>query len=95
MRESIFADDRLVERSSLSDYVVYRLARAVDLSGIYAGSESCHILSGTDRHYYLFERCVAGPFAQTVDCTFHLPCPSEHAGQSVCSGHAQIVMTVD
>ena len=95
VRESIFAYYRLVERRSLSDYVVYRLARAVDLSCVDACCKARNILSCADRHYDLFEGCVSCSFAQTVDGALHLSCSSEHSCQSVCGGHAKIVMTVD
>ena len=83
MRKGIFADYRLIERSGLTDYVVYSLTRTVDLRGVDACSETCHVLSCAYRHYDLFERSIACSLSEAVDSALHLPCPSEHSGESV------------
>ena len=95
MREGIFADYRLVERSRLTDYVVDGLASTVDLRGVDACSEARHVLSCAYRHYDLFERGIACSLSKAVYSALHLPCSAEYSGKSVCRCHSKIVMAVD
>ena len=53
------------------------------------------IVAGPQGHDDLFQRAVAGPFAQAVDRTLDLPGAGLDGGQAVGHGHAQVVVAVD
>ena len=53
-----------------------------------------HVLVAAERHHHLFERGVAGPFADAVDRDLGLPGAVQDAAQRIGRSHAQIVVAV-
>ena len=92
--EGILADDGLV--------VLHRKARDVrnQLRGprqklrVDAGLKRHRVAAHFERHDDLFQRRIAGPFADAVDGAFDLACAAQNAGQRIGDGQAQIVVAV-
>ena len=45
-------------------------------------------------HGHLFQRSVAGPFANAVDGHFHLTRTVQYTGHGICCGHTQVVVAM-
>ena len=94
VRKGIGADDRLVGRNLLADDIVEQLRSAVDLRGDDVRMTAIEVSSGLKSHDDLFERGVARPFADPVDCTLDLPHAGCHRGQGIGYGKSQVVVIV-
>ena len=51
--------------------------------------------ANTHCHYDFFERRIARPLADTVDCAFYLPCACFNAGKGVCHCKPEIVVAMN
>ena len=71
----------------------HHAAKRIDLGGVDVCIDS-EIRVALKCHYHLFERCVAGTFANTIDGNFHLTGTINHTGYGVGGGHTQIVVAV-
>ena len=66
-----------------------------DLCTVDTDSQIEIILAGTQRHHYLFQRCITCALTQTIDGAFDLACAAyHHTGQRIRHGHAEIVVAV-
>ena len=92
--EGVAADDRLVELHRERRRRRHQLRGARQHGGVDLGPERQHIVPHAHRHHELFERGVAGPFADTVDGAFDLPRAAVHAGQRIRHRHAEVVVAV-
>jgi hypothetical protein len=63
-----------------AEQVGHQAAGSIQLAGIDAGMHAKVVGARAQRHHNLFQRGVAGPFAQSVDGALHLPRAVEHAG---------------
>src|ERR1700730_9366821 len=45
-------------------------------------------------HDHFFQGRVAGPFAETVDRTFYLPCPGNNSCNGIGGSETEIIMTM-
>ena len=95
VREGVGADHRLVrlhdEAGGLADHARGRH----DLRRVDADVELEVVAARAHRHHHLFERAVAGTFAQAVDRALDLARAADHhAGQRVGHRHAQVVVAV-
>lgn len=71
----------------------YQSAGAVNLLRVDVGFD-VELLVAFEYHGHLFERGVAGAFADTVDGYLGLTCPVENTRYGVGRGHAQVVVAV-
>ena len=95
MRECVRAHDGLVRLYHEPGDLRHDPRGRHDLGGVDAGFEPEEILTRAHSHHDLFQRCVAGALAQTIDRTFHLPRPADHYGRErVRHRHAKVVMAV-
>lgn len=88
------ADHRLVSLNHHAGVSGDQPGDGQELGGIDAGFKTEVILANEEAHDDLFERGVASALANAIDGDFNLPCASEDAGQSVCGGHAKVVVAV-
>ncbi len=96
VREGIAPHDGLVGLDREAGQVADQAAGIADLLGVDAVAADLE-LGGTrsQRHDHLFERRVAGAFAETVDGDLHLSRPGLHSRQRVGCGKAEVVVAMD
>src|SRR5688572_11867557 len=94
MRESVATDDRLVRLNIDSGNLGEESACLVNLPGI-NGCVYVHVpLAHLDRHDDLFKRCVAGAFANTVDCAFDLARSIPGTRKTVRDSKAKVIVAM-
>ena len=94
MRKGVPAHDGLRRIRTDTDDGGQQLAAPVDLGGVHFGIGVVDVLAGLQRHDDLFQRRIAGPFADAVDGAFHLFGSRPDRCQGVAHGHAQVVVAV-
>ena len=91
--EGIAADDRLVGLHGHVHQARHQVRGLGDELCIDIGVDG-ELLVAAQGHDDLFERSVAGAFADAVDRYFGLPCTVEDAAQRIGRSHAQVVVAV-
>src|SRR5262245_2075276 len=94
VRERVLAHDGLVGLHHHAGDVRERLARTEKLLGRHAVFVGHQVFAHAQRHYYLFERRVAGALAYAVDGAFDLARSGGDGGQRVGHGQPQVVVAV-
>src|ERR1019366_2142558 len=94
VRKRVGANHCLVGWNLDAQQVGHQPAGSIELAGIDAGMHAEVVRARAQGHHNLFQRGVAGPFAESVDSALHLPRAVEHTSQRVGHRHAKIVMAV-
>ena len=94
MGEGVAAHDRLVALDGQPGDRREHPADRVEPLGLDAGRQAVVVEPGLQGHDDLFERGVAGAFADAVDRALDLPGAGLAAGQAVGDGQAQVVVAV-
>ena len=92
--EGVAADDRLVALHGQPGDRREHPADRVEPLGLDAGRQAVIVEAGLQRHHDLFERGIAGAFADAVDRALDLARAGLAAGQAVGDGQAQVVVAV-
>ena len=96
VREGVAADDGLVGLDAEAGQVADQPAGVAELLGVDAVARDRELgRAGAQGHHHLFERGVAGTFAEAVDGDLHLAGAGLHRGQGVGRGQTQVVVAVD
>ena len=94
MAESVLAHDRLVVLDRKAGDVGDQLGSLGQHGGVDVGGEGHDVLAHFQRHHDLFQRGIAGAFADAVDGAFHLARACQHTGQRIGDRQSQIVMAM-
>ena len=92
--EGVLADDGLVELHREARHARYGLADAHQLRAVDIGLIGQIGAAHAERHDDLFERCIAGALAETIDRAFDLARAALHGCDRVGDSEAKIVVTV-
>ena len=94
VRKRVAADNSLVWLHFKSDDAREQLTGGIKLLGSDARVKRQTIGAHVQRHHDLFERCIPGAFADTVDGALNLPRACFERGESVCHRESEIVVTM-
>ena len=94
VRKRVLADDRLVELHRKAGDGGDAARDVHDLSGVDIGRPRHDVAAHLQRHHDLFQRGIAGAFAEPVDRAFDLPRAARHGRQRVGRRHAEIVVAM-
>jgi len=88
------ADDRLVHLHRLAGKGREHLAGRVELAGVDIDRVRHAVGPHVERHHNLFERGVAGAFADAIDRALDLTCTALYRGERVGHAEAEVVMAM-
>ncbi|MNJ40067.1 hypothetical protein D3C77_349520 [compost metagenome] len=92
--EGVQADDRLVAGDDAFRHLAQGLGGPHQAAALGGDRDAIAVRAGAQGHDDLFDRGVAGPFADAVDRAFDLTRPALDGGQGVGDGQTQVVVGV-
>jgi hypothetical protein len=92
--ESVFADNRFVAGDDKARHGAEQFRCLVYFLGTNAGVKGQLVFPRANRHDNLFKRRVARSLADAVYRALDLPCAVPDGGDTVCDGHAKVVVTM-
>ena len=90
----IRTNDRFVHLNRFARDLAEHLARTVQFLGFDSCGGVVIALPRVDRHNDLFQRCVPGALADSIDGAFHLARPVFNRGKAVGDGEPEVVVAV-
>ncbi|CAB5033590.1 unannotated protein [freshwater metagenome] len=93
--ESISTNDCLVGLNCVPGQARDQATCAGELCRLDVGVKTVEIgRARVEQHYELFERCIAGAFADAVDCALDLPRTREHTRERVGDRETKVIVAV-